>query len=72
MHHAATPPSGQSSPPGMEATGLATVSSYPFFSDGETPGVLNAMDPSEVRPVNARSLGSEPISTVLELNIGVG
>ena len=56
----------------MGATGLATVSSHSPFSDGRTSGVFNTVDSSEVRLVDARSLDSEPISTVLGLNISVG
>lgn len=34
--------------------------------------MLNVIESLEARPDNARSVDSEPISMVLELNIGVG
>lgn len=55
-------------PGGVGETGLDTVSSSSFFSDG----VFSAVDSSEGRPVGTRSLDSRSISTVLDLNIGVG
>jgi len=56
----------------MGATRLATVSSYSSCSNDRTSGVFTAIDSSEVKPVDARVLDSEPILTVLELNISVG